>query len=611
MRSKVIVYNLISLILGPVLAVPFLAIIGVISTGDVAGAMLSPGMIGFVAMALSVGTFMVFLFMTPINRWLGSRDEVDMKPAQKAIVIYQKMSILAPLMLTLAAGYFLPRIISDIGPALTGIFMILCLSLTFLATLFFYILYLQNLEKYTWDLPFSHTHRSLSFLPRNLLVISFTISGVVLLLVVSFQGAMSSSGPGQISRVNLALIPPVIIGFLFAVADNFLLARGVNQRLSSIRDFTGGLAEGNLIGKRLPTMSRDEFGELIDSCNETRTYLRTLAEGVKSAVNEARSTGASLTTAATETGNALSNIRDGADEVDRSMKAMTKEVGEARGLLESLTGNIVSVVAHIDEQAAMSEESTAALTQMTASVNTINSVTRERLVAAEILSEHSNKGSENLDRTLQAVNQIHQGINTIMEITELIAAVAGQTNLLAMNAAIEAAHAGDAGRGFAVVADEIRKLAENTGENSRRINDAVAGIIDSIRRSSELGGDTAEIFESMGSELDTLVGSLKEIETGVAELGVGTEEVMGSMIDLREHSQGLRENAGEMRRETDGVGEVMEKLDGASGEALEAGNGISSRSKSAAEQERQLLLCTGKLSEVAQTLERRVGRFKT
>ncbi len=611
MRSKVIVYNLISLILGPVLAVPFLAIIGVISTGDVAGAMLSPGMIGFVAMALSVGTFMVFLFMTPINRWLGSRDEVDMKPAQKAIVIYQKMSILTPLMLTLAAGYFLPRIISEIGPALTGIFMILCLSLTFLATLFFYILYLQNLEKYTWDLPFSHTHRSLSFLPRNLLVISFTISGVVLLLVVSFQGAMSSSGPGQISRVNLALIPPVIIGFLFAVADNFLLARGVNQRLSSIRDFTGGLAEGNLTGKRLPTMSRDEFGELIDSCNETRTYLRTLAEGVKSAVNEARSTGASLTTAATETGNALSNIRDGADEVDRSMKAMTKEVGEARGLLESLTGNIVSVVAHIDEQAAMSEESTAALTQMTASVNTINSVTRERLVAAEILSEHSNKGSENLDRTLQAVNQIHQGINTIMEITELIAAVAGQTNLLAMNAAIEAAHAGDAGRGFAVVADEIRKLAENTGENSRRINDAVAGIIDSIRRSSELGGDTAEIFESMGSELDTLVGSLKEIETGVAELGVGTEEVMGSMIDLREHSQGLRENAGEMRRETDGVGEVMEKLDGASGEALEAGNGISSRSKSAAEQERQLLLCTGKLSEVAQTLERRVGRFKT
>ena len=149
MRSKVIVYNLISLILGPVLAVPFLAIIGVISTGDVAGAMLSPGMIGFVAMALSVGTFMVFLFMTPINRWLGSRDEVDMKPAQKAIVIYQKMSILAPLMLTLAAGYFLPRIISEIGPALTGIFMILCLSLTFLATLFFYILYLQNLVPMT------------------------------------------------------------------------------------------------------------------------------------------------------------------------------------------------------------------------------------------------------------------------------------------------------------------------------------------------------------------------------------------------------------------------------------------------------------------------------
>jgi methyl-accepting chemotaxis protein len=244
-------------------------------------------------------------------------------------------------------------------------------------------------------------------------------------------------------------------------------------------------------------------------------------------------------------------------------------------------------------------------------VNAIGSVTRERLVAAGSLNEHNRRGGENLDRTLEAVRQIHQGINTITEITELIAAVASQTNLLAMNAAIEAAHAGDAGRGFAVVADEIRKLAENTGENSRQISNAVAAIINAIRRSSEIGGETSVIFQAMAGELTTLVGSLQEIESGVAELGVGAGQVMESMNELRSHSLGLRDNAAMMRRETDGVTSVMGKLEEASEAAMAAGSGISRRTVSAAEQQEELARCTGKLSEVAATLERRVGRFKT
>ena len=611
MRGRIISLNLISLILGPVAAVPFMIVIGLMSSRDAIRALLSPGMLGFIIIALISGVLMVLRFMPPIRRWLQNREDADMEAAQKAMVNYQKLSIVDPLLLTIVAGLVLPRLIPEIGVERMRPFFVLCLSLTFLLTLFFYILYLQNLEKYTWDLPFSHKFRSLSFMPRNILVIFFTITGVVMLIVVSYVGAMNTYGMENAARVNLALILPAILGVFCGVGDNFLLARGVNSRLSAIRDFTASLAEGDLTGERLPTMSRDEFGELIESCNRTRSYLNALAAGLKSAVKDARSTGFSLTNASGETSDALRVIRGGAQDVDLSMNVMNGEVAEARELLDSLTGNIVSVVSHIDEQAAMSEQSSAALTEMTASVNAINSVTRERLIAAEALSERSRDGGENLDRTLKAVNGIHEGIKTITEITDLIAAVADQTNLLAMNAAIEAAHAGDAGRGFAVVADEIRNLAENTGENSRRINEAVSAIINSIESSSKLGADTAAVFDIMGHEMETLVSSLKEIETGLAELGVGAGQVMSSMTELREHSQGLRENAGHMRRETEGVGEVMGKLEKATREALDAGKGITMRSESAAAAEERLRNCTTRLSEVAETLSRRVDGFKT
>jgi len=604
LRIRITVLNLISFISGPVLAVPFLIILGVLNPTEAAAAMIAPWMIAYVVFTLAIGILMLFLFMKPINKWREIRDDADIEAAQKAMVLYQKLSIVFPLLMAVASGLFLPRVVPQIGISLKGLFFTLDLGLTFLVTTFFYIHFLQSLEKYTWDLPYSHKYRSLSFLPRNLLVISFTITGVVMLIEVSFRSVTESGSMGSIWI-------PVAFGVFFAIADNFLLARGVNIRLSTIRDFTRNLAEGDLTGDRLPIMSRDEFGDLIDSFNKTQAYLSTLANGLKSAVNEARSTEKSLSTAAKETGETLDNIRSESEDVDRSMKVMTEEVEAARTHLESLTGNIVSLVAHIDEQAAMSEESTAALTQMTASVNTINSVTRERLLAAESLSLHSRKGSDNLNLTLQAVDEIHKGINTITEITELIGAVAAQTNLLAMNAAIEAAHAGDSGRGFAVVADEIRKLSESTSENSRGINEAVSGIINSIQRSSELGGETAVVFESVDSEMDTLVSSLKEIETGIGELGVGAGEVMDSMMELREHSQGLHENASEMSRETEGVGLVMETLDKASFDALTAGTGIFKRTVTADDQKQELFKCIGELSEVASTLERRVSRFKT
>ncbi len=607
MRSKIIVFNFLTAIIGPLLAVPTVVFLKGSSMREVLYLYGNPVFLVFAAICVLSTLVMVFLFLRKVDRWLETRSDEDMEPAQKAIIVYQKISIYLPNMLSLAVGLVLPRVSSFLEPGLPPGFAILCLSFTFLTSLFFYIHFLQRIEQYSWDLPFSHVHRSMPYLTRALLIAGFTTLGSIGLLVIVIMGAFAHT---EGIRAGLIAAGSVFVLF-FVLMDNFLLAKGINGRLSAVRDFTGALAEGDLTGNRLPTMSRDEFGELIDSCNKTRSYLFNLAEGLKSTVDEAREAGEMLSTASLDTRRVISGISGGAKDVDASMMTMGREVEQARSLLEALTENIGSVVSHIDEQAVMSEQSTAALNQITASVGTINTVAKQRLAAAEHLADYAVRGSENLNLTLTAVERIHKGINLIMEITELIKAIAGQTNLLAMNAAIEAAHAGEAGRGFAVVADEIKKLAENTSENSRRINDAVSGIVDSIENSSELGGDTAEIFDSMNLEVRKLVDSLKEIETGVAELGAGAGQVMSSMNELRTHSLGLREDAGLMKKETEGVGDVIGRLETASNMATEAGADITGKTEDAVNSQERLSLCTAKLSDVAVKLNRRVELFKT
>ena len=108
-------------------------------------------------------------------------------------------------------------------------------------------------------------------------------------------------------------------------------------------------------------------------------------------------------------------------------------------------------------------------------------------------------------------------IQKINEVMEIIDAIAGQTDLLAMNAAIEAAHAGEAGKGFAVVSDEIRKLAESTNENSKMIKTTVTAV---SARIYQIGGDSAEsrkAFETIREEADVSSQTMAEIARAMGE----------------------------------------------------------------------------------------------
>jgi methyl-accepting chemotaxis protein len=123
-------------------------------------------------------------------------------------------------------------------------------------------------------------------------------------------------------------------------------------------------------------------------------------------------------------------------------------------------------------------------------------------------------------------------VDEILGIITMINSIASQTSILAMNAAIEAAHAGEYGRGFAVVAEEIRKLSESTNENSKRIRDQLDRVAELVGETHSMSAKTKESFASVQAEVESTAQAFDEISSTMRELSAGTESVMNSSVQV-------------------------------------------------------------------------------
>ena len=232
-------------------------------------------------------------------------------------------------------------------------------------------------------------------------------------------------------------------------------------------------------------------------------------------------------------------ILDFTNRLDESVRDSARSAGAIGERIDQFSSMMES-------QAAMVEQSASAMAEISASLTNMSRVVKTNRDAASALGRDSRSGSEKVDETGEMIKRVGAHVGTIQEMADLIKSVADQTNILAMNAAIEAAHAGEAGRGFGVVADEIRLLAETTGENSRIISDNLKAIIEDIGGADSTSAEAVAAFGRIGSEVNGVVGSLNEIASSIEELVTGGRQVSGSMNELQDYTAKLKENAGEI-----------------------------------------------------------------
>ncbi len=356
--------------------------------------------------------------------------------------------------------------------------------------------------------------------------------------------------------------------------------------------------------------SYDEIGVMASYFNDFILFLKSMIVKVKNESDYIQELSHNIDQYSRQSTQVVTDIKDTIDRINLTSSELASEADISNQSLNNVKQAISRVTELITLQANAINESSASVSQMSGSIQNIAGVSESKLKIAFELEKTAGKGEKDMAETMTIINKVAESANVISEMIGVINGIAEQTNLLAMNAAIEAAHAGDAGKGFAVVADEIRKLAENTGKNSKEISQSLQLVISDIHLSEETTRKTGESFSSIVKGIKELADSMMEMSKGTEEMAIGSKQIIQSLDSLIKYSEDVKSSSKDMDTTVIQVTHSIDKFKTVSNSTKNEVLEISSGMKSITEAVEQISeLGVNNINSVAK-LEKLMNQFK-
>ena len=405
--------------------------------------------------------------------------------------------------------------------------------------------------------------------------------------------------------IAVILVISVIV-FYFAMFNTSRISKSIRLAVEGI----SRMSNGNL-AEKFNIKSNDELGALGNDLNNLMENLKHVFQSMKAGSNRGVELKIELITSAEQTSAAASQIAANAQAIAQQFTQLNERVEGATGATGSLRDSLQSLEGYVQEQTAMVEESTSAVTEMISSINNVSDITEKKRAATDMLVKTAESGGAKLGATIKVINEINASLDQIKGAATIIQQIASQTNLLAMNAAIEAAHAGDAGRGFAVVADEIRKLAEASSTNSKQINGVLKDVVNRIEVASAAGHETEMAFTDIDREVEGVAQSFDEISASMSELNVGGKQILEAMTGLQDVSVNVNQGSRDMTEASEKVTNAIEIVSRITSEVSNSAQEITLGITEVSDAMMQVTELSSSLGDITDNLEKESGRFKT
>jgi len=411
-------------------------------------------------------------------------------------------------------------------------------------------------------------------------------------------------------RATLYSSVAVVVLLVVTLVLSLLLTRSITRSFRVVDVNITRMSAGDFT-QRLRLKRRDEIGilgnkldDLLDNLNSSLSTIQEssrqnlmLREELIRAVTEASSSSVEIEANST-------SIRSQMENMDRMISVSSTDMDNIMGALDRFT----SAVRH---QNGLVEGSVGSVTQMLAAIGTISLLTERDQKAAESLVREAEGGREVFNASFEKVAEIAESVDSIQTMADVIAGIAGQTQILAMNAAIEAAHAGEFGKGFAVVADEITKLAQAARTSSDDIAHVIRTILTKIREAAHTRESTSRAFEAITGRIDEVSRSVREIHDNVSEMQVGSQQVLTVMNELKQGSSDITAEAAQVLRSSGTVQKVIGDVRRVSQEVVsnigEIGTGLNDISQTIREVSGQ----ADGIGVIANNLDGAIQKFKT
>ena len=341
----------------------------------------------------------------------------------------------------------------------------------------------------------------------------------------------------------------------------FLVMKKIFAAMDIISDSMENISNGKAdLSAQIPEKGSSELVKLAKNCNGVINNLSSMVEELRSNSDVLTQTGGELIDKMTKHVDSITTSLDSVVKIDNSINVQSEKVEQISGSVTSVELELNGLEQKITEQYSAIQTASTAIEEISANIQSVSLAMDKISDEYKELVGESERGQVTQKNVASQVETIVEQSHNLNLANQAIAQIASQTNLLAMNAAIEAAHAGEAGKGFGVVADEIRKLAETSARQSNEIKTLLEHVTSSIQGIVDASDTSSKSFEQMGNKIKEIDFHMKEIQNGMQEEKTAAGNILSNVKVINEVTQHMTDASKSMKSQSDNLFTQIDEL---------------------------------------------------